>query len=143
MALLRLSRSITWRVSLLLLLVMACAECYGRVTRRSGRRTQDAVAALGRVSSEALQLLRTLRALSAEAWHLRLFREQNELIGSIQRERGLVLGIFSGASNGLAVLLQLVSLCSRAVSWRFHAIWMSFAWSLVVFKEPMSYRRSI
>eukprot|EP00913_Durusdinium_trenchii_P027082 g25416.t2 len=39
--LLRLSPSITWRVLLMLTLVMVCAEWYGRVTRSTGRKTQD------------------------------------------------------------------------------------------------------
>ena len=135
LALLRLSPRITCCVLLLLILVLSCAELYGRVTRRTARRTQDAVAELGRVSSEALQLLRSVRALGAEQRHLRLFREQNERIKGIQSKRGVVLGVFEAASNGLAVLLQLVSLGGlldevlegfsagfRQISWRFGGI---------------------
>ncbi|CAK9064720.1 unnamed protein product [Durusdinium trenchii] len=108
--LLRLSPSITWRVLLMLTLVMVCAEWYGRVTRSTGRKTQDALAELGRISSEALQLLRTVRALGAEDLHKRLFKQQNAVINETQRRRGMALGIFSAASNGLGLLLQMVSL---------------------------------
>eukprot|EP00435_Cladocopium_sp_Y103_P010624 s989_g2.t1 len=109
-ALLRLSPSITWRVLLMLALVMLCAEWYGRVTRWTGRKTQDTLAELGRVSSEALQLLRTVRALNAEDLHRRLFQRQNDIINDTQRKRGVALGVFSAASNGLGVLLQMVTL---------------------------------
>ncbi|CAJ1427134.1 unnamed protein product [Effrenium voratum] len=110
LALLRISSSITWRVLLLLALLLGCAEWYGQVTRSTGRRTQDALAELGRVSSESLQLLRTVRALGAEDLHRRLFRRQNDAISKTQRQRGVALGVFSATSNGLGVMLQAVTL---------------------------------
>lgn len=89
---------------------MPGSEWYGRVTRSTGRKTQDSLAELGRVANEALSLLRTVRALCAEALHCRLFRRRNAVIDETQRERGLALGLFSAAANGTPPLLSALAL---------------------------------
>ncbi|CAE7452066.1 ABCB26 [Symbiodinium sp. KB8] len=106
LALFRLDSAISSRLAVLLVLLWACSEWYGRVTRSTGRKTQDSLAELGRVANEALSLLRTVRALCAEALHCRLFRRRNAVIDETQRERGLALGLFSAAANGTPPLLS-------------------------------------
>ncbi|CAE7233653.1 ABCB26 [Symbiodinium sp. CCMP2592] len=110
LALFRLDFAISSRLAVLLVLLWACSEWYGRVTRSTGRKTQDSLAELGRVANEALSLLRTVRALCAEALHCRLFRKRNVVIDETQRERGLALGLFSAAANGTPALLSALAL---------------------------------
>ncbi|CAE7420560.1 ABCB26 [Symbiodinium natans] len=110
LALLRLDLATTARLAALLVLLWVCSEWYGRVTRSTGRKTQDGLAELGRVANEALSLLRTVRALGAEALHCRLFRKRNAVIDAAQRERGLALGLFSAAANGTPPLLSALAL---------------------------------
>ncbi|CAJ1360503.1 unnamed protein product [Effrenium voratum] len=109
----------SWQLSLILLGVWVVLfyvyGVYGRFARRSSLIRQDKLAALNSVATEALQNVRTLRALEGEQSMVSRYSHESWNLIFLEHQRAAAYGVFAVFYNGLTEGIKAVALGAGGV----------------------------
>mmetsp|Transcript_28896 Transcript_28896/g.74144 ORF Transcript_28896/g.74144 Transcript_28896/m.74144 type:complete len:581 (-) Transcript_28896:10-1752(-) len=106
----------SWQLSVMLLTVWSVLffvyTVYGRFARRSSVLRQDKLASLNIVATEALQNVRTLRALGAEGSMIGQYESASERLLFLEHQRAAAYGLYATFYNGLTEGIKAVALAT-------------------------------